>query len=130
MEKTCTSLAMPNKKAMERANIVIAIFVGLFCVMMTSLPTYASDGSSIISGITTGTQSIWNIIIGIAGPVAAIALAIQVIKIVWGGQKAAEEAKSTAIKIIIAIAVVLMAPMIVKTIQGWFNKADWSFQTY
>ena len=106
-----------------------SVIAGICCVMATALPAFAAGTSDeIVTGITSGTQAIWNIIVGVAGPIAAIALALQVIKIVWGGAKAAEEAKSTAIKIIIATAVVLMAPAIISIIQGWFQKADWSFR--
>ena len=67
------------------------------------------------------------ILIGVVAPIAAAALALQVIKIIWGGQRAAEEAKSAAIKIVIAIAVVLMAPAIVSAVRGWFTQASWNF---
>lgn len=113
----------------KRINAAIAVMTGIYCSLMVALPAFAAGTSDeIVSGITSGTQAIWNIIVGVAGPIAAIALALQVIKIVWGGSKAAEEAKGTAIKIIIATAVVLMAPAIISIIQGWFTKADWSFK--
>lgn len=103
-----------------------AVMTGIYCSVVVAFPAFATD-NMIISGITSGTKNIWNIIVGIIGPIAAVALALQVVKIVWGGQRAAEEAKSAAIKIVIATAVVLLAPSIVSIIQEWFTKSDWSF---
>ena len=82
---------------------------------------------SVVQGITKGTEEVWKLLIGIVAPIAAVALALQVIKIIWGGQRAAEEAKSAAIKIVVAIAVVLMAPAIISAVRGWFQQASWSF---
>ena len=96
---------------------ICAIMTGVYSSFMTSVPAFAAgESQSIISGITQGTEQI-----------AAAALALQVIKIIWGGQRAAEEAKSAAIKIVIAIAVVLMAPAIVSAVRGWFTQASWNF---
>ncbi len=107
---------------------IFAIIIGICSAFMTSAPAFAAgESQSIISGITQGTEQIWRILIGVVAPIAAAALALQVIKIIWGGQRAAEEAKSAAIKIVIAIAVVLMAPAIVSAVRGWFTQASWNF---
>lgn len=107
---------------------ICAIMTGVYSAFMTSVPAFAAgESQSIISGITQGTEQIWRILIGVVAPIAAAALALQVIKIIWGGQRAAEEAKSAAIKIVIAIAVVLMAPAIVSAVRGWFTQASWNF---
>ena len=107
---------------------IFAIIIGICSPFMTSAPAFAAgESQSIISGITQGTEQIWRILIGVVAPIAAAALALQVIKIIWGGQRAAEEAKSAAIKIVIAIAVVLMAPAIVSAVRGWFTQASWNF---
>lgn len=107
---------------------ICAVMTGLYSAFVTSVPAFAAgESQSIISGITQGTEQIWRILIGVVEPIAAAALALQVIKIIWGGQRAAEEAKSAAIKIVIAIAVVLMAPAIVSAVRGWFTQASWNF---
>ena len=107
---------------------IFAIITGICSAFITSAPAFAAgESQSIISGITQGTEQIWRILIGVVAPIAAAALALQVIKIIWGGQRAAEEAKSAAIKIVIAIAVVLMAPAIVSAVRGWFTQASWNF---
>ena len=110
----------------RKMNRVAAIMTGIYCSMVAASPAFANS-DTIIQGITKGTQEVWNILVGIVAPIAAVALALQVVKIIWGGQRAAEEAKSAVIKIIVAIAVVLLAPSIIGAIQSWFKAASWSF---
>ena len=115
-------------KRTRKMNQVAAIMTGIYCSMVAASPAFANGSSqTIIQGITKGTEQVWRILIGIVAPIAAVALALQVIKIIWGGQRAAEEAKSAAIKIIVAIAVVLMAPAIISAVKSWFQAASWSF---
>lgn len=110
----------------KRLNMAAAIMTGIYCAVITSVPAFANS-QTIIQGINKGTEQVWRILIAIVAPIGAVALALQVIKIIWGGARAAEEAKSAAIKIIVAIAVVLMAPAIVSAVKSWFTAASWSF---
>ncbi|MBQ6482220.1 MAG: hypothetical protein IJI45_13970 [Anaerolineaceae bacterium] len=110
----------------KRLNMAAAIMTGIYCSVITSVPAFANS-QTIIQGINKGTEQVWRILIAIVAPIGAVALALQVIKIIWGGARAAEEAKSAAIKIIVAIAVVLMAPAIVSAVKSWFTAASWSF---
>ena len=120
----CSSLFQkPKHINMNRA---MAAITGIYCSIVSSMPAYANS-QTIIQGINRGTEQVWRILIAIVAPIGAVALALQVIKIIWGGARAAEEAKSAAIKIIVAIAVVLMAPAIVAAIKSWFTAASWSF---
>lgn len=110
----------------NRMRTAAAALTGVYCAMLSAIPAMADSGA-IINGITNGTQQIWNILVGIVAPIAAVALAICAIKILWGGQRAAEEAKSTAIKIVIGIAIVLLAPSIVSAVRSWFTASSWNF---
>lgn len=103
-----------------------SLTLGLAGAVASSLPARAEDGNIIISGVNQGTQQLWNILVGIVGPIAAVALAVNFVKILWGGSRSMEEAKSAVIKIIIAVAVVMMAPSIISVTKGWFT-ASWSF---
>ena len=115
-------------KRTRKMNQVAAIMTGIYCSMVAASPAFANGSSqTIIQGITKGTEQVWRILIGIVAPIAAVALALQVIKIIWGGQRAAEEAKSAAIKIIVAIAVGLMAPASISAVKSLFQAASWSF---
>lgn len=110
----------------RRINRAAAVITGIYCSVITAMPAFANS-QTIIQGINRGTEQVWRILISIVAPIGAVALALQVIKIIWGGARAAEEAKSAAIKIIVAIAVVLMAPAIVSAIKSWFTAASWNF---
>ena len=110
----------------KKHSFLAAIMTAFYCTLVSATSVFASS-DSVVQGITKGTEEVWKLLIGIVAPIAAVALALQVIKIIWGGQRAAEEAKSAAIKIVVAIAVVLMAPAIISAVRGWFQQASWSF---
>ena len=116
----------PGNDRGRHINRVAAIITGIYCSVITAMPAFANS-QTIIQGINRGTEQVWRILISSVAPIGAVALALQVIKIIWGGARAAEEAKSAAIKIIVAIAVVLMAPAIVSAIKSWFTAASWNF---
>ena len=123
-----TMLKLDSLQKSERGNLkwIAPIMTGIYCSVITAMPALANS-QTIIQGINKGTEQVWRILIAIVAPIGAVALALQVIKIIWGGARAADEAKSAAIKIIVAIAVVLMAPAIVSAVRSWFTAASWSF---
>ena len=123
-----TILHSDSLQRQERGSLkwIAPIMTGIYCSVITAMPALANS-QTIIQGINKGTEQVWRILIAIVAPIGAVALALQVIKIIWGGARAAEEAKSAAIKIIVAIAVVLMAPAIVSAVRSWFTAASWSF---
>ena len=126
LKKTVKTPENLQGKKVKWQSCLAAVMTGIYCTLFSASPVFASS-DSVIQGITRGTEEVWKLLIGIVAPIAAVALALQVIKIIWGGQRAAEEAKSAAIKIVIAIAVVLMAPAIISAVRGWFQQASWSF---
>ena len=126
MKRTATTPKNLNDTNPKWRNSLAAVMTGIYFTLISATPVFASS-DSVIQGITRGTEEVWKLLIGIVAPIAAVALALQVIKIIWGGQRAAEEAKSAAIKIVVAIAVVLMAPAIISAVRGWFQQASWSF---
>ena len=123
-----TMLKLDSLQKSERGNLkwIAPIMTGIYCSVITAMPALANS-QTIIQGINKGTEQVWRILIAIVAPIGAVALALQVIKIIWGGARAAEETKSAAIKIIVAIAVVLMGPAIVSAVRSWFTAASWSF---
>ena len=126
MKKTTDELVELKSSNKRFSGMAAAFMAGLYCTAITAMPAFASS-QTIIQGINKGTEQVWRILIAIVAPIGAVALALQVIKIIWGGARAAEEAKSAAIKIIVAIAVVLMAPAIISAVKSWFTAASWSF---
>lgn len=125
MKKETLATLKANKMKLD--NAMIALYVAVMTAVPAIVPALA-DEQTIIDGISGGTQKVWNILVGIAAPIAAVALGVCAVKMLWGSQKAAEEAKSLAIRIIIAIAIVLLAPALISAVQDWFDKADWKFR--
>ena len=105
---------------------IMGVMTALYCTIITAMPAFATGAevqNAVTQGIKTGTEHLWNIMVAIVAPIGAIALCICAVKIFWGGQRAAEEAKSMAVKIVIAIAVVLLAPALISMVKGWFAGA-------
>lgn len=110
----------------------VFLMTAMYCTMMSSNVVLANQATgdvtnAITSGLSSGAEQIWGMLRTVVMPLAAVALAVCAVKILWGGQKAAEEAKSLAIKIVIAVALVMLAPALVGVIRGWFAGASkWS----
>ena len=68
-----------KKVKIWRVPDITAAVTGFLCSAI-SVPAMADSGA-IINGISNGTQQIWNILVGIVAPIAAVALAICAIKI-------------------------------------------------
>ena len=110
-----------DMKASKMSKKVAGFMTAAYCMMMTTVPALAADISNITSGIASGTQAIWDILKAVVLPIAAIMLAVCGVKLIWGGQRAAEEAKSLIVKIIIGVGLVMIAPSLVSTMRGWFG---------
>ena len=126
LEKAAKTPDNLRNTKVKRQNCLAAVMTAFYCTLVSATPVFASS-DSVVQGITKGTEEVWKLLIGIVAPIAAVALALQVIKIIWGGQRAAEEAKSAAIKIVVAIAVVLIAPPIISAVRRWFQQSSWRF---
>lgn len=80
------------------------------------------------AGFFNGASNAYHIITAIVGPLAAVFLAICAAKILWGNQKAAEEAKAFLIRMIVALLFIFGAPAIVIMIRGWFaTRQNWTW---
>ena len=111
---------------------VAAFLTSVYCACLSAMPAFATTATgaadAITQGVSNGTRQMWMILVGIVGPVATIALAVCAFKVLWGSQRAADDAKNTAIKIVVVIAVVLMAPSLISVIRGWFtSQSSWTF---
>lgn len=111
-----------QKKTVSPVQVVGFILFILYTVALFAFANVAlaSGTDAIQTGINDGAEQVYNIITAIVGPIAAVALAVCAAKILWGSQKAAEEAKGFAVRMIIALLLVFGAPMIVNQVKGWF----------
>lgn len=82
-------------------------------------PTGTSD--NITTSITGGVGNLYGIIKSIVLPIAALVFAFNAFKALFGGEKGMESAKRNMLIIVVIIALVLLAPMIIQTVSGWFT---------
>ena len=115
---------MKNPK-ISKLNRAFSLLSALFlCFCLTALPAFA-DSTAIIQGIDGGAEQLWNIFTSIVVPIGIIALAYCGIRLVIGGTRESEQAKNTMIRILVALAVVLLAPLLIRTASSWFS-TTWS----
>ena len=103
---------------------LMATVTAMLCTAMITAPAMASE---ITTGVTQGLGKIWEIFTGIALPVAAIALAACGVSVIIGNERSTESAKKTAIRIVVGIVIIMLAPTIVNAMGSWFGKGNWSF---
>lgn len=77
--------------------------------------------SPIGSKIAEGLLNLYNILVKICLPVAAVAIAYSAFKMFGGSEQEANKAKSTLVRIVIGIGLVLAAPYIAATVSEWFQ---------
>ena len=118
-------------KASKLSAKVSGAMAAMYCAMATMMPAFAEAAniSAITTGIASGTQAVWDILKAVVLPIAAIMLAICGVKLIWGGQRAAEEAKGLIVKIVIGVGLVMIAPALVSTMRGWFGNSTVNMAT-
>lgn len=119
--KNLTSTAKTRKIALG-----LAMALMLSVTLVSSL-TFATNNIS--DNIFNGLAEVYDILWKIALPIAGVCLAFCAFKIWGGGERGLETAKRTALYTLIAMAIVFLAPVIVKTVAGWFNSGGNQFST-
>ena len=115
------SIVSIEEKKMKSVRVMSCLLLAVYFAMMFSCVAFGDDGiSDIGSQVNTGLQSVYGVVKAIALPVGIVAIAICGVKILWGNSKSAEEAKSALIRIVIAMAIIFLAPILVKEVAGWF----------
>lgn len=105
---------LTTKAKVAVTSVITAVSTGLMMVT----PMLADD---IASEINQGLKRVYMILLSIVGPIAVIAVAICAIRMIWGNQQSAEQAKKDLIKIVIALALIFLAPWLVDTVSNWFT---------
>ena len=91
------------------------------CTAFFNIVTAYADINEIITPIKTGLGDVYNVMLAIVLPIGAVAVGVCGIKIIWGNQKSAEEGKSAIIRILVALAVVFLAPLLISSVSGMFK---------
>ncbi len=107
--------------------LALAFLLSVALSMSVVFATGAEEGSSgtstdsVTTGIFSGLQNVYSIINTIALPIAGLMLAFCAFKIWMGGERGMETAKRVGVYTLIALALVYLAPVIVKAVGGWFG---------
>lgn len=111
---------------------IICIFCTVAMMVALCLCTAFADPetttSSISSGITGGAEQLFNIMEAVVVPIAAVCFAWNAFKVFFGGERGMEQAKRNILIIVIVLALVFLAPLIIKEVSKWFNggKGTWN----
>lgn len=113
--------AAPEKtrKRIKYARLALITVCIVNLLMMMAFPALAAD--SIESRIAGGMQDVYKVIIAVCVPIAVIAFAFAGFQAFAGGEKGMEKAKKTALYTIIALGIILLAPIIINQVAGWFE---------
>ena len=96
--------------------------VGVAALLGVCLAVSAfAAGGTIEEGVTQGATSIYKILISIVAPIAAVCFAFCGFKLLFGNEKDVQSAKKTMLIIVAAIAIVLLAPIVIKQVAAWFS---------
>ena len=126
MEKNMTNLQLSLQANQHkfyklwRVAMVLTMCISMFCAL--SCTVFADDG--IVSNIASGMGEMFQILRAIVIPVAVIALVFAGYQVLMGGEKGMETAKKTVVSIIVAVALVMVAPLILEQVAGWFGDAS------
>lgn len=105
----------------ERKTAIVLITVILTLAMSVSV-AYA-DESVIEQQIRSGFGNVYGIIQSVTLPVCAVMAAIHGLRLAGSSddQQAGVKAKAALVKVALAMAIVYLAPYLVKTVEGWFD---------
>ena len=107
-------------KAADAGCAVLGAVMGTASLMASvAVSAFATD--QIAQGVGTGLKSVYNVLKAVAIPVAVIAFALCAYKIFVEGEKGMEKAKKIAIYTVIGLAIVFLAPLVIKNVASWFS---------
>lgn len=114
----------PRKRSWGRMFFVLCTAVMATAALL--LVASAAPASTITAGITDGAQQLFNLMESVVVPIAAICFAWNAFKVLFGGERGMEQAKKNILIIVIVLALVFLAPPIIKEVGGWFGTGHWS----
>lgn len=117
---TLVSSMMYSSKTKKILLIAIVAMCALLVFVNVAYAT-GDPSEAIQDGVKDGTRQIYIIMTAIIAPIACIAFAWCGYQALLGGQRGMEEAKRFALKIVIGIAIIYLAPLIVQQVGSWFS---------
>lgn len=114
---------MKYQRYKQLQQILLSICLVFSTMLATVFPAFADTSDQIISSINGGLGNIYKTMTAIVLPIAAVILVIAGIRMLINSDstRGAEMMKHTVITLVVALAVIYMAPLLIKTISGWFS---------
>lgn len=103
-------------------DICISVFSFAYAGLLSVCPAFADETDEIISSIKDGLGKVYKILTAIVLPLAAIVIAITAVKMIGGSSRESEEGKNRIVRVLIALAVVYLAPLIISVASAIFSK--------
>lgn len=114
-------MANLRKAIRNKGSRIMTAITALTMSVAASVCAAFAAPDSIESGIKSGMSNVYNIIKSVAPAIAVVGIGFVAASILFGGQKGMEKGKNYAIILVIALGVLLAAPLIVSTVVGWFS---------
>lgn len=112
---------MKNLNNSKTAQKIVAFGLIFALCSVCMMATAFAAPNDIASSIGSGIEKIYSIITSIVLPIGALALAVCGLGMFMGGARAADNFKSKAVTIVIALLVVYAAPLIINEAASWFS---------
>ena len=87
--------------------------------LMAVESVYASDNTVFGQASSTVFGGVYTIVKAVAAAIAVVAVAVAAFKIITGGEKGMESAKTIFVYVLVGIIIVFLAPLAVNTIRKW-----------
>ena len=129
-------ITLINGKSRKYLAVLCMVMIMVSMFMCTTISAYADGeaaaGSGDLSELTTpinqGLEKVFNAVRLVATAIAIVVAGFTGVKMLLGDARAMETGKATIFKIIAAIAIIWLAPLLVKTIIGLFKNvgSEWN----
>lgn len=112
------------ERLMKKASVLYASL--MTTLMMSVVNSYAAETtqSVIEEGIKDGALQIYEIMVAVIVPIAAVVFVWTAFKMIFGTSRDSAETKKNVITIVITLALVFLGPLIIEEVAGWFSSLD------
>lgn len=106
------------------AGMGLIVLLSLISIAFAAPAASTSVGTAIQDGVKDGTASLYSIMTAIVLPIAAVSLAWNGFKVIFGGERGMETAKKNMLTLVLVLALVYLAPLLIEQVGGWFKGAS------
>lgn len=117
--------ALPKRSLGRMLLVLCMAIVATAALLLVASAAPSTTGSAITNGVKGGAQQLFNLMEAVVIPIGAICFAWNAFKVFFGGERGMEQAKKNILLIVVVLALVFLAPPIVKEVGGWFGSGHW-----